>query len=162
MPSSQSLEINYHEQEIDSSTQTCRPTTSASQSTKFESSEDPTYAEPPSSIVASDDIAMILPPNTSNNFDKVHMLNNAFRPVGEAAKEFDFKKCCTAKGQRFRYLNENHFKTYSWLVFSKSQKGLYCKYCAILYLYEHDRLEYYKSTTIEVTQFNGEDCKIVF
>ena len=59
------------------------------------------------------------------------MLKNAFRPVGEAALAFDFKKCCTAKEQRFRYLNGNHFRTYSYLVFSESRENLYCKYCAI-------------------------------
>ena len=94
----------------------------------------------------------------------------------------DFKKCCAAQGQRFHYLNENHFKTYSWLVYSESRKDLYCKNRAVLsmslmkcgvgknprklvieplcsfeklmgsdgYLYEHDRLEYHKSMTIEV------------
>ena len=67
--------------------------------------------------IASDDIAKILPPNRSNNVVvKLHWLKNAFRPVGEAAIEFDLKKCCIAKGQRFRYLNENRFKTYSRLV----------------------------------------------
>ena len=44
---------------------------------------------------------------------------------------FDFKKCCPAKRQRFRHLNENHFRTYSWLVYSESRKGLSCKYSAI-------------------------------
>ena len=44
---------------------------------------------------------------------------------------FDFEKCSTAIGQRFRYLNENHFRTHSWLEYSESRKGLYCKYCAI-------------------------------
>ena len=44
---------------------------------------------------------------------------------------FDFKKCCTAKRQRFRYLIENHFTIYSWFVCSKSCKARYCKYCAI-------------------------------
>ena len=98
---------------------------------------------------------------------------------------FDFKNYCTAKGKQFHYLNENHFRTYSWLVCSVSHQGLYCKYCAIFftslvncgvgknrqkhgklvveslysfnrltgsdgYLYEHDRLEYHKSMTIEL------------
>ena len=65
--------------------------------------------------------------NISNNVDKLHLLKNAFRSVGEAAMAFDFKKCCTAKGQRFRYLNDNHFRTYSWLVYSESRKFVYCK-----------------------------------
>ena len=81
--------------------------------------------------IASDDIAKILPPFKSSDVDKLYMLKNAFRPVGKAAMTFDFRKCCTAKGQRFRYLNENHFRSYSWLVYSKNCKGLFCKYCAI-------------------------------
>ena len=72
------------------------------------------------------------PPNRSNNVDRLRLLKNAFRPIGEAAMAFDFKKCCTAKGQRFRYFNKNHFRTYLWLVYLESRKGLYCKYCAIL------------------------------
>ena len=31
------------------------------------------------------DIAKILPPNRSNNIDKLHLLKNAFRPFGETA-----------------------------------------------------------------------------
>ena len=177
----ESTEIKEHEQETDSSRPAC--STSPSQSTEFDSAEERINLD--TSNIASDDIAKILPPNRSNNVDKLHLLKNAFRPVGEAAMAFDFKKCCTAKGQRFRYLNENHFRTYSWLVYSESRKGLYCKYCAIFsaslvncgvgknrqkpgklvieplcsfnkltgsdgYLYEHDRLEYHKSMTIEV------------
>ena len=70
-------------------------------------------------------------PNRSNNVDKLHLLKNAFRPAREPAMAFDLKKCCTAKGQRFRCVYENHFRTYSWLVYSEGHKGLYCKYCAI-------------------------------
>ena len=51
-------------------------------------------------------IIMILPPNRSINADKLHMLKNAFRPVGKAAMAIDFKNCCSAKGERFRYLNK--------------------------------------------------------
>ena len=40
--------------------------------------------------VASDDIAKILPPYRSNNVDKLFLLNNAFRLIGEAAMAFDF------------------------------------------------------------------------
>ena len=54
-----------------------------------------------------------------------------FVQLEKAAMVFDFKKCFTAKGQRFRYLTENQFRTCSWLVYSESCKGLYCKYCAI-------------------------------
>ena len=80
----ESTEIN--EQETDSSRPTC--STSASQSTEFDSTEERTNLDRPN--IASDDIAMILPPNRSNNVDKLHMLKNAFRPVGEAAMAFDF------------------------------------------------------------------------
>ena len=66
--------------------------------------------------IALDVIAKILLPNRSKNVDKLHLLKNAFRPIGEAAMAFEFKQCCTAKGQRFRYLNENHFRTYLRLV----------------------------------------------
>lgn len=82
----ESTEINEHEQETDSSRPTC--STSASQSTEFDSTEERTNLDRPN--IASDDIAMILPPNRSNNVDKLHMLKNAFRPVGEAAMAFDF------------------------------------------------------------------------
>ena len=43
---------------------------------------------------------------------------------------FHFKKCCTAKGQRFCYFNEIHFRTCSWLIYSESRKSRYCKYYA--------------------------------
>ena len=82
------------------------------------------------SKIGCDDIALILPPNIATRSDQLHMLKNAFRPIGEAAATFDFRQCCTAKGTHFRYLNENHFKTYPWLVYSESKKGLFCKYCA--------------------------------
>ena len=95
--------------------------TSASQSTEE------LYLDIPNTV--SDNIGKILPPNRSNNVDKLHLLKNAF--LGEGAMAFDFKKCCTVKGQRFRYLNKNHFRTYSWLVYSGSRKGLFCKYCSI-------------------------------
>ena len=105
----ESTEIKEHEQETDSS----RPTysTSDSRSTEFDSAEERTNLERPN--ITSDNISKILPPIRSNNVDKFHLLKNTFRPIGEAAMAFDFKKCCTAKGQRFPYLNENHFKTYS-------------------------------------------------
>ena len=64
------------------------------------------------------------------NDGKLQLLNNVLRPVGEAAMAFDYKKCCNAKGQRFRYLSKTHFRTYLWLLYSESRKGLYCKYCA--------------------------------
>ena len=66
-----------------------------------------------------------------NNIDKLPLLKTAFRPVGEAAMAFVFKKCCTTKGQRFRYLTEKRFRTYLSLVYTEIRKGLYCKYCAI-------------------------------
>ena len=110
-----------------------RPTciTFVSQSTEVDFAEERINLDRPN--IASDDIAKILPSNTSNNVDKLYLRKNAFRPVGKAAMAFDFKKCCIAKGQRFRYLNENHFRTYSWLLYSESRKGLYCKYCAIFF-----------------------------
>ena len=79
--------------------------------------------------MASDDITMILPPNRSTNAD-IPYAKNASCLVGKAAMAFDFKKCCTAKGQRFRRPNENHFRTYLWVVYSSSHKGLNCRYCA--------------------------------
>ena len=45
------------------------------------------------------------------NVEKFHLLKNTFRPVGKVAMAFGLKKCCTAKGRRFRYLNKNHFRT---------------------------------------------------
>ena len=82
--------------------------------------------------MASNNIAKISPLDTSHNVDKFHLPKDGFRPVGEGAMAFDFKNCCTAKGQRFRCLNKNHFfQTYSRLVYSESRKGVYCKYCTI-------------------------------
>ena len=103
--------------------------TSAFQSTEFDSAEERINLDRPN--IASDNIAKILPPDRSNNVDKLHLFKNAFRPVREAAMVFDFKKCCTAKGQQLRYFNKNHFRTYSWLVYSESRKCLYCEYCTI-------------------------------
>ena len=116
-----------HKQETNSLRPIC--STSASQSTEFDSAERHINLDRPN--IASDDIAKILPPKRSNNVDKLRFLKNASLPVGKAAMALDFKKCCTAKRQRFRYLNENHYRTYSRLVYSESCKSLYCKYCAI-------------------------------
>ena len=55
----------------------------------------------------------------------------AFRPVADAAKSFDFKSCCTPKGDKVRDLIKNHFKSYSWLVYSRAHRDLYCKFRAI-------------------------------
>ena len=81
-----STEIKEHEQGTDSSRLTC--STSASQSTEFDSAEEGINLDRPN--IASDDIAKLLPPNRSNNVDKLHLLKNAFRSVGEAAMVFDF------------------------------------------------------------------------
>ena len=96
----------------------------------FDSAEECINLDRPN--LALDDNAKTLPPNRSSNVDKLNLLKNTFRLVGKAAMAFNFKKCCTAKGQRFHYLNKNHFRTYSWLVYSENRIGLYCKYCAIL------------------------------
>ena len=40
---------------------------------------------------------------------------------------FDFKNCCTAIGQRFRYFNKNSFRPYSKLVYSESRNDFYRK-----------------------------------
>ena len=125
----ESIELKEHEQETNLSRPTC--STSAFQSTEFDSAEERINLD--ISNIASDDIVKILLLNRSNNVDKLHLIKNAFRPVGEAAMTFDFKKCCTAKGQRFRYLNEMHFRTCSWLVYLESRKSFYCKYCAIFF-----------------------------
>ena len=74
------------EQETDSSRPAC--STSPSQSTEFDSAEERINLDTPN--IASDGIAKILPRNRSNNVDKLHLLKNAFRPVGEAAMAFDF------------------------------------------------------------------------
>ena len=93
----ESTETKEHDQGTDSSRPTC--STSTSQSTEFDFAKKRIILDRP---IASDDIAKILFRNRSNNVDKLHMLKNAFRPVGEAAMAFDFKNYCTAKGQRFR------------------------------------------------------------
>ena len=81
-------EIKEHEQEKNSSKPTC--STSASQSIEFDSAEERINLDIPN--ITSDDIAKILPPNRLNNVDKLHLLKNAFHPVGEAAMAFDFNK----------------------------------------------------------------------
>ena len=62
-----------------------RPTSStfASQSTEFDSAKKRIDLNRPN--IASDDIAKILRPYRANNVDELHLLKNAFRPVGEAA-----------------------------------------------------------------------------
>ena len=90
----EATEIKEHEQETDSSMPTC--STSVSQSTEFDSAEERINLDRPN--IVSDDIAKILPPNRSNNVNKLHLLKNAFRPVGEITMAIDFEKCCTAKG----------------------------------------------------------------
>ena len=51
--------------------------------------------------IASDDIAKILPSNRSNNVDKLYLLKNAFRPVGEAAMALIFKNIALLKDNDF-------------------------------------------------------------
>ena len=52
----------------------------------------------------------ILPPNRSNNADKLHLLKKYFLSSWRSSNGIEFlKKCCTAK----------------------EQQRLYCKYCAI-------------------------------
>ena len=87
-----STEIKEYEQKTDSS----RPPVALLLLSRlsFDSAEERINLDRPN--IASDNIAKILPPNRSNNVDKLHLLKNAFRPVGEAAITFDFKKCCTA------------------------------------------------------------------
>ena len=82
----ESTKIKEHEQQSDSSRPTC--STSASQSTEFDSAEERINLDRPN--IASDDIAKILPPNRSNNVDKLHLLKNAFRPVGEGSNGIRF------------------------------------------------------------------------
>ena len=103
-----STKLKEHKQETDSS----RPICSASifKSTEFNSAKECINLN---RRIASDDLAKILPPKRSNNVDKLYLLKNAFCLVGEVAMVIDFKQCCTAKGQRFCYLNENQFRTYS-------------------------------------------------
>ena len=43
----------------------------------------------------------ILPPNRSNNVDKLHLLKNAFRPVGEAVMAFNFRDVALLKDNNF-------------------------------------------------------------
>ena len=82
-----STEIKEHEQETDSSRPTC---STSSQSTEFDSAEERINLDRPN--IASDNIAKILPSNRSNNVDKLHLLKNAFCPVGEAVNGIRFSK----------------------------------------------------------------------
>ena len=66
----ESTEIKEHEQETDSLRPTCM--TSASQSTEFDSAEERINLDRPN--IASDDIEKILPPDRSNNVDKLHLI----------------------------------------------------------------------------------------
>ena len=93
----ESTEIKEHEQETDSSRPSC--SSSASQSIEFDSAKKHRNLGRPN--VASRDIAKILPLYRSNNVDKLQLITNAFRPVGETAMAFDYKKCCTAKDNDF-------------------------------------------------------------
>ena len=77
---------NKHKQETDSLRPTC--STFASQSTEFDSAEERINLDRPN--ITSYDIAKILPFNRTSNVDKLDVLKNAFRPVGEAAMAFDF------------------------------------------------------------------------
>ena len=106
--------------------------TSVSQSTEFDSAEERINLNTPN--IASDDIAKILPPNRSYNADKLYSFTKkSFSSIWRNSNGIRFLKiCCTAKGQRFLNLKKkNHFRTYSWLIYSESRKGLHCKYCAI-------------------------------
>ena len=163
-----------------------RPTcsTSASKSTEFDSAEERINLN--RSNIASDDIVKILSPNKSNNVNKLHLLKLFFVQLEKQQWHSILKKVALLlKDNDFVISTKVISEHIQWLVYSKSRKGLYCKYCAIFstslvncgvgkncqkpgklvieplcffnnlmgsdgYLYEHDRLEYYKSMTIEV------------
>ena len=81
-----------------------------------------------------------------SNVDKLHLLKNAFRPVGETAMAFDFKNVELLK-DNYCYLNKNHFRTYSWLAHLENRKGLYCKYRTIFSFYVFSELWGWKKST---------------
>ena len=92
-----SREIKEHEQDTNSLRPTC--SISASQLTEFDSADERINLDRPN--IASYEIAKICPPNRSNNVDKLNLLKNALRSVGEAPMAFDFFKCCPAKDNDF-------------------------------------------------------------
>ena len=77
----ESTEIKEHEQETHSSRPTC--STSASQSTEFDSTEKRLNLDRP-------DIAKILSPNRSNNADKLHLRKNLFRQSWRSSNGIQF------------------------------------------------------------------------
>ena len=81
-----SKEIKEHEQETDSLRPTC--STSASQSTEFDSAEKHINLDKP--IIASDDIAKSLPLNRSNNIDK--LAKKRFSSIWRSSNGIRFQK----------------------------------------------------------------------
>ena len=79
---------NEYEQEPDSSRSTY--STSASQSTEFESTEERISLERPNSDIDSVDIKIILSPSKSNNVNEIYKLKNSFSSFGKAKVTFNF------------------------------------------------------------------------
>ena len=128
-----STEIKDHEQETNSSRPTC--STSASQSTEFDSAEERINLD--SYYITSDDIAKTLPPNRSNNVDKLPLLKNVFRSIGGAAMEFGFKIVSMLKNNEFvisKKIISEHIRGW-YIVFRKSQKFLLQILCYIFYVF---------------------------
>ena len=76
----ESTEIKEHRREMNKILRSLPVRTSTSQSTEFDSAEERINLKKPN--IASSDIAKILPCKRSSNGDKLHLLKNAFRPVG--------------------------------------------------------------------------------
>lgn len=70
---------------------------------------------------------MILQKLTITDYEKYHILNNDFEtenvnlPFSTHVKSGKEVKC---------YLSQKHLKTFKWLAYSPSLKGVFCKYCS--------------------------------
>lgn len=63
------------------------------------------------------------------DLEKVNILKNSFVPD----HTFVYPYSLHVKNQKEKkcYLSLNHFKSFNWLVYSKSREGLFCKYCVL-------------------------------
>uniref|UniRef100_A0A6P7GB57 Uncharacterized protein LOC114339905 n=1 Tax=Diabrotica virgifera virgifera TaxID=50390 RepID=A0A6P7GB57_DIAVI len=75
------------------------------------------------------DIGQYVNQTNITDLEKVNILKNSFVP--DHKFKFPFSVHVKKQKEKKCYLPFNHFKSFNWLVYSKSNGGLLCKYCVL-------------------------------